>query len=142
MPTDPWEERLARSRAEAARFDALLGRWEGRGTAHGQPTAGSLVVERLLDGSLVGATERTGDHEDRCIYRFEPDNGGFCVLHLMAGAMVREYPVEFTARGFVWITPPGEPAVEWTRTDDGWTCDVVWPGDQAPEVSMRWTRTV
>ncbi len=142
MPVpDPWEERLARTRAEARRFYAFLGDWVGAGEAHGEATGGTLSGVALLDGSIVEVTERTGDHDDKSFYRFDPDLGGYQVLHMMAGAHLREYPVEFTESGLVWVTPPGEPSVEWSFTPGELCCEVVWPGDLRPEVRVRWRRS-
>ncbi len=138
---DPWESRLARTRAEAGRFAPFLGEWVGGGEAHGTATGGTLCGAAILDGSIVEVNERTGEHEDRSFYRFDPDNGGFSVLHMMAGAHLREYPVEFTATGLVWVTPPSEPAVEWTFSATELVCEVTWPGDEQPEVRVRWRRS-
>ena len=140
MKPEDWDARAARTLAEIARFDRILGDWQGAGEAHGLATKGVLSVRRILDGSIVEAAERTGDHEDRCYYRFEPEQGGFVVLHMLGGALFREHPVEFTAEGFVWINPPGEPTVEWVVTPDGLRCDVRWPSDDLPEVRTFWTR--
>lgn len=140
MPELDWETRLHRTRAEAGAFSPFLGEWQGAGQAHGEPTAGALRGESLLDGSFVEVRERSPDHEDRTIYRWEPEDGSLRVLHLMAGATLREYPVERTERGLVWITPPGEPAVEWQLGADELVCEVTWPGEAEPEVRMVWRR--
>lgn len=142
MPTDDWNIRLQRTQAEARRFDALLGEWEGRGEAHGLPTSGRLSVQRILDGSIIEVAEFAGTHEDRCFYRFEPEQGGFVVMHLLPGATVREHPVEFTDEGLIWVSPPGEPNVEWVFGTNELRCDVLWPGEALPEVRMYWTRRV
>lgn len=135
-----WEARLERTRTEARAFAPLFGRWRGQGVAHGEPTTGELEAGPILDGSIVEVRERSPDHEDRCLYRLEPEDMSLRVLHLMAGATVREYPVERTATGLVWVTPPGEPAVEWSFAEDELVCEVTWPGESAPEVRMVWRR--
>lgn len=140
MKPEDWDARLARTRAEIGRFDPMIGDWVGAGEAHGQAAAGTLVVRRILDGSVLEAVESSGDHEDRSFYRFEPEQGGFTVLHMLPGATFREHPVEFTGEGLVWVGPPTEPSVEWVFGSDTLRCDVRWPGDDLPEVRMHWTR--
>ncbi len=140
MPELDWEARLVRTRAEAEAFGPFVGRWRGVGVAHGEPTTGELVGARLLDGSFVEVQERSPEHEDRCLYRWEADDGSLRVMHLMAGATLREYPVEVTPSGLVWVTPPGEPSVEWRFGADELVCEVTWPGADAPEVRMVWSR--
>lgn len=135
-----WETRLQRTRAEAGAFAPFLGSWRGTGAAHGAATTGELVGEALLDGSFVEVRERSPEHEDRSIYRWEAEDGSLRVMHLMAGATLREYPVERTGTGLVWVTPPGEPAVEWRFAPDELVCEVTWPGEAGPEVQMVWRR--
>jgi hypothetical protein len=101
---------------------------------------GHLVGEAILDGSFVEVRERSPGHEDRCLYRFEVEDGSLRVLHLLAGATLREYPVEATPGGLVWITPPGEPSVEWSFSADELRCDVTWPDEAESEVRMIWRR--
>jgi hypothetical protein len=140
MSVDAWRERVRRTVAEAAAFEPFVGEWVGEGVAHGEPTVGRLMARPLLDGSFVEVRELGDDHEDRCFYRFEPEDGSLRVVHLLPGATMREYPVERTPDGLVWITPPGEPAVEWRFTAGCLECDVTWPGAAGPEVRMVWRR--
>jgi hypothetical protein len=62
------------------------------------------------------------------------------VMHLMAGALIADHPVERTMSGLVWVTPPREPAVEWMLEGDTLRCDVIWPDQRIPEVSIRYRR--
>lgn len=140
MTDTDWDSRLRRTRAEAAAFHPFLGRWRGRGTAHGEPVEGTLEAAALLDGTFIEVRESSADHEDRTIYRFEPEDASLRVLHLLAGATLREYAVERFEGGLVWVTPPGEPTVEWFFGADELRCDVTWPGEPAPDVSMVWRR--
>ncbi len=140
MDAHDWEGRLTRTRAEAGAFAPFLGEWSGVGTAHGEPTSGELSGAAILDGSFVEVRERSPDHEDRCLYRFDPEDGSLRVTHLFAGASVREYAVEQTERGLVWVTPPLEPAVEWFFAEHELVCEVTWPGAPLPEVRITWTR--
>lgn len=135
-----WRERVERTVREAEAFAAFLGEWAGQGTAHGEPVSARMMARALLDGSFVEVRELGDAHEDRCFYRFEPEDGSLRVLHLLPGATVREYPLERTPEGLVWVTPPGEPAVEWRFFADRLECDVTWPGELAPEVRMVWRR--
>jgi hypothetical protein len=133
-----WQERVTRTVREATAFAAFVGEWAGEGVAHGEPIAARMMARPLLDGSFVEVRELGDGHEDRCFYRFEPEDGTLRVLHLLPGATMREYPVERTADGLVWITPPSEPAVEWRFYADRLECDVIWPGEAEPEVRMVW----
>ncbi len=135
-----WEPRLERTRAEAQAFAPFLGRWTGSGHAHGEKSTGELVGEAILDGSHIEVRERVDGHEDRCLYRFEVDDMSLRVMHIFAGGTVREYPVERTPSGLVWITPPSEPSVEWHFGSDQLRCEVRWPGADQPDVTMSWTR--
>ncbi|GDX79855.1 hypothetical protein LBMAG42_16660 [Deltaproteobacteria bacterium] len=140
MDVNDWEARLTRTRAEAAVFGPFVGEWVGEGAAHGEPASGELRGEAILDGSFVEVRERSSNHEDRCLYRFDPEDGCMRVTHFFAGASVREYAVERTERGLVWVTPPLEPAVEWVFGPDELVCEVTWPGTPVPEVRMIWKR--
>lgn len=135
-----WEQRLEKARAGLAPLRGLCGDWEGTGTAHGAPITSALRVRERLD--MIEAHEQTGDHEDICFYRFDPEQGQLRVLHLMAGATIEEHPIEPTDSGFVWVTPPLSPAVDWSRTADGWRCEVVWPGRRRPEVVVVYRRLI
>lgn len=140
MDEQEWDQRVERTRAEAVVFQPFVGRWVGQGRAHGEPFEGTLEAAAILDGSFVEVIERSTGHEDRCFYRFEPEDGSLRVTHLLAGATLREYPVERTEDGLVWVTPPGEPVVEWRFGADELRCEVLWPGEPAPEVMMVWRR--
>lgn len=134
-----WEARLADAKAQIAPVTMLVGEWVGRGQAHGEPTEGRLRVRMILNDSMVEVWERVGDHEDLCIYRYDPDLQQIRVLHLMEGATA-EHAVELVAMGLVWVTPSEHPAVEWRMVGDRLECDVVWPGRKVAEVSMTYRR--
>lgn len=136
MTEAEWTARLARCRQQLAPVAALVGEWEGRGQAHGEPQTGRLRLRLLLDDTVVEVAEQVGEHEDLCFYRWDDGLRQLRVLHLMAGDSA-EHAVELTAAGLVWVSPPGHPAVEWSF-DGELRCDVTWPGRKAPEVSMRY----
>lgn len=140
MDETDWNLRLERTRAEVAAFAPFFGTWSGSGLVHGAASTGTLSGQAILDGSFVEVREHAGDHEDRCLYRFDPEDGCLRVTHLFAGASVREYTVERTDRGIVWVTPPLEPTVEWVFEPDRLICEVIWPGATHPEVRVTWTR--
>lgn len=135
----PWDRRLATMRGALAPLMDLCGRWEGQGMAHGEAITSIVVVRPSFDATMLELREETGTHQDLCYYRWEPDDGGFRVLHLMPGS-VREYPVEATLEGLVWMTPPAEPAVEWMRRGEGLRQEVMWPDAEAPEVWLEYRR--
>lgn len=135
-----WETRVTRARAEAAAFLPFVGDWVGAGTAHGESATGTLRGASILDGSFVEVRERSTGHEDRCFYRYEAEDGSLRVMHFLGGGLVREYPVERTDVGLVWVSPPGEPLVEWFFSADELRCEVTWPGAPAPDVCMTWRR--
>ncbi len=137
---EAWQERVDRSIREAAAFAPFFGEWAGEGEAHGEAIFARMLAHPLLDGSHVEVRELGDTHEDRSFYRFEPEDGSLRVLHMLPGATMREYPVERTPDGLVWVTPPGEPSVEWRFLADRLECDVTWPGESAPDVRMVWRR--
>lgn len=138
--SDGWELRLSLQRAALAPVLGLTGRWQGQGEAHGEPVTSELVIRPILQGTIIEVRERTGEHEDLCFYRWEVERGEIRVLHLMAGS-VREYPVEQGPEGLIWVTPPTEPAVEWSLRGAGLRQEVVWPDrETAPEVWIDYAR--
>lgn len=139
MNDTSWDDRVARAKQGAEAFGPFLGRWMGTGTAHGEPASGELEALSRFDGSFVEVRERTADHEDVCFYRLDPDDWALRVTQLFGGASLREYNVEITDRGLVWVTPPGEPTVEWFFGEE-LVSEVRWPGEAEPEVRMTWRR--
>lgn len=140
MSHDPWDTRVVLVRAELAPAAMLVGEWIGEGHAHGEPVVATLRVRSILADTMIEVWERVGDHEDLSIYRYDPELAQLRVLHLMAGALVAEHAVEPMIDGFVWVTPPREPAVEWVLQGSDLRCDVVWPGQRVAEVSIRYRR--
>jgi hypothetical protein len=136
---NPWDRRVATMRGALAPMMDLCGRWEGEGQAHGSPISSILIIQPAFDATMLMLTERTGEHEDLCYYRWDPDEGAFRVLHLMV-ASVREYPVEATGEGFIWVTPPSEPSVEWLRRGEGLRQEILWPDSEEPEVWLEYRR--
>ncbi len=137
-----WEERLVRTRTALDPVRVLEGEWEGEGQAHGEPVNARMSVRTILEGSMIEVWETVGEHTDLSLYRFEIETGQHHVLHLMAGAMMSEYPVELTLDGLIWITPPSVPAIEWRVDGETLSCDVVWPGQRVSEVSIRYRRKI
>ncbi len=137
--TDPWEERLAACRARLAPALMLAGDWAGEGQAHGEPVTARLRVRPILGDTALEVWERVGDHEDLCIYRWDPDVAQLEVLHLMEG-MLAQHPVELTPEGLVWVTPPGQPGVVWTAQGATVVSEVIWPGQRVAEVRVTYRR--
>jgi hypothetical protein len=135
-----WEARVALARAGVAPAAALAGRWVGRGTAHGEPVEALLEVRLLLDGSVVEARERVADHEDLCLYRYDVETGQLRVLHVQAGGLFEDHPVELTPGALVWVTGPTAPAVEWSADGVTLSCAVIFPGSSGPDVLVRYRR--
>jgi hypothetical protein len=134
-----WDARLAICRARLAPALFLAGEWVGKGQAHGEPIEARLRVRAILNDTALEVWERVGDHEDLSIYRFEPDLAQLEVLHLMEGVLAH-HPVEVTAEGMVWVTPPGQPAVAWTFRGDTVESEVVWSGQRIAEVRIVYRR--
>ncbi len=138
--TDAWDARVAQARAAVGPAALLAGDWVGEGVAHGEPCGASLRVRVVLDGSMVEAAERVGEHEDRCFYRWDVDTSQLRVLHLLPGALLEDHAVELVPDGLVWVTGPTQPAVEWTLRGPELQCAVTWPGAREPEVLVRYRR--
>ena len=138
MNSDPWKQRLSLMRGALAPLAPFLGEWVGEGKAHGESVQSLLRVRPILEGTMIEIQEVTGDYTDLCFYRWEPESG-FLVLHLMAG-QGREYPVEPTGTGFVWVTGMQEPAVEWIQQGEEIRQEVLWPEAEAPEVFVQYRR--
>ena len=96
-----WEARCALARAGVAPAAALAGRWIGAGTAHGEPVEARLEVRLLLDGSVVEACERVADHDDLSLYRYDVDTAQLRVLHVQAGGLFEDHPVELVLGGLL-----------------------------------------
>lgn len=137
---DAWELRLATARERLAPALLLAGDWVGDGHAHGEPVSARLRVRPILDGTALEVWEKVGDHEDLCVYRYDPDAGQLEVIHFMAGSL-SQYPVELTPDGLVWITPPSQPAVVWTNRGVTVESEVVWPGQRIAEVKLTYRRS-
>lgn len=135
-----WEARCALARAGVAPAAALAGRWIGAGTAHGEPVEARLEVRLLLDGSVVEARERVADHEDLCLYRYDVDTAQLRVLHVQAGGLFEDHPVELVLGGLLWVTGPSAPAVEWSTDGASVVCAVIFPGSDQPDVHVRYRR--
>lgn len=136
-----WEAQVARALAEIAPACMLEGEWVGEGLAHGEPVTATLSVRAILDGSVVEARERMGDHEDLCLYRWDAESQQLRVLHVQPGAVFDDHPVEIALPAtLVWVTPPRAPAVEWSFDGARITSTVTWPGAAAPEVLVRYRR--
>lgn len=135
-----WETRLLRTREMLDPVRFLGGDWIGEGQAHGEPITATMAVRSVLGDTMIEVRETVGEHTDVAYYRFDVDTGQHRVLHLMAGAMVEDHAVELLPDGFVWVTPPTTPAVEWRLDGEGLRCDVVWPGQRVAEVSVRYRR--
>ena len=136
-----WEAQVARARAEVAPARLLEGSWVGRGLAHGEPVSATLEVRAILDGTVVEARERVGEHEDLCLYRWDAETRQLRVLHVQPGAVVDDHPVEvLPPAALVWVTGPLAPAVEWTFDGQTLRSAVTWPGAAAPEVLLAYRR--
>lgn len=137
---DAWEARLSTARERLAPALLLAGDWVGEGHAHGEPVSARLRVRPILDGTALEVWEKVGDHEDLCVYRYDPDGGQLEVIHFMPGTL-SQHPVELTPDGLVWITPPSQPAVVWTNRGTTVESEVVWPGQRIAEVKLTYRRS-
>ena len=137
--TQAWEERLAACRARLAPALALVGDWLGEGQAHGEPVTAALRVRAILDGTALEVWERVADHEDLCVYRWDPDTAQLEVVHFYAGALA-PHPVEETPDGLHWVTPPGQPGVVWSVRGANVVSEVIWPGQRVAEVRVTYRR--
>ncbi len=134
---DTWAAKLQHARQALQPFTPLLGRWEGEGEAHGEPQSGTLDVRLVLDDTSIEVRECSGDYEDRCFYRWEPESASLRVLHLAPGQL-EDHPVELTGEGLVWVTGPDAPAVEWRIEGPELVCFVIWPKTRHIEIQMRY----
>jgi hypothetical protein len=139
VSADAWDAQLALMRARLAPALLLVGEWVGEGHAHGEPVTARLRVRPILGDTVLEVWEKVGEHEDLSLYRFDPADNQLKVLHLMEGATA-EHPVELTPDGLVWVTPPQEPAVVWSRVGADVLSEVVWPGQRVAEVQVRYRR--
>lgn len=137
--TDAWSERLAGCRERLLPALALAGDWVGEGQAHGEPVTATLRVRPILGDTALEVWERVADHEDLCVYRWNPDSGQLEVVHFYAGA-IAQHPVEVTPDGLHWVTPPGQPGVVWTVRGASVVSEVVWPGQRVAEVRVTYRR--
>src|SRR5687767_10862250 len=85
------DERRALVLAGLSVLDGLLGHWVGAGHDHGAPVTARLIVTPILDGTFVEAIETLLDpggqvlHEDRALYRYDPDDRRLKVMHFVPG---------------------------------------------------------
>jgi hypothetical protein len=136
-----WEAHLAQARAAVAPARLLEGTWHGEGHAHGEPVTATLIVRAILDGTVVEARERVGDHEDLSLYRWDADTQQLRVLNVAPGARMEDHPVELLPpASLLWVTGPMAPAVEWSFDGMNLRSAVTWPGARAPEVALVYRR--
>lgn len=140
MKPEDWARRLDRVQRGIDPVRLLVGRWTGRGQAHGSPVSATLEVREILDGSMIEALETVDGERDLSIYRYDPDTRQVVVLHLLPGALVHEHPVEVYIEGLNWVTPPDQPSVVLTLKGDSLHSEVIWPGQRVAEVELWYRR--
>jgi hypothetical protein len=144
-----WDAREAETHLRLAALDGLLGEWVGTGRSDGAPIRGRLGVRRILSGTFVEAREiiedadGNVDHEDVCVYRWDPDERTLWVVQLLAPGWIERHRVEPLAdgAGIRWITSPVSPRVELAAVGPDALRVRVWmPGEAAPTHEMDYAR--
>ena len=140
-----WEQRGREAREGIAALGFMVGSWRGSGTSHGAPITGELTVKTTLGDAWLEAREtqfsESGEqeHEDLCLYRYDPEEHRLEVIHLMGHAHMARHPVEAVGDAFHWITGPMAPRLEICATDIGLRFEVWFPFEGAAAVTMDYT---
>ena len=128
-------------------LDFLVGRWEGQGHVHGDPTRGRLVVERVTGGGFVLARDQLledgrVDHEDLAIYRWDAPNQCLRVHHYSPpGVLADHYVVmDETRVGIRWVSGPLSPRIDFWMDHAELCVEVFLPGENQATQQMRYTR--
>jgi len=124
----------------------LLGEWRGQGHAHGKPLTGRLSVSEILDGSFIQASEVLCDsdgeldHQDICIYRYDPVEEQLRVIQLTPPAWRSEQLVICEENGLRWYGGPDGPTVTLIRQGDQIVSSVHLATNPNPIAQMRYAR--
>ncbi|GEM_PF-2065962 len=137
--SEPWNEREVRARTALDVLDFLVGTFRVSGEAHGEPFTGTATGRRILGGTWLEARERTGDHEELCLYRLEPGIEQVVVEQLTSpGWRVRYGVLPLQGGGVHWVPAQLGPRVRLVPCAGGYTAEVTFPGDTAPAVVARY----
>ena len=143
MP-DALVERALAIRRGLAPLSFLVGTWRGTGSVHGSPITSDLVISWLFDETFLEAQEVLRDpsgavvHEDRALYRFDPEERRVKVVHLLPGGWYLERLVVVGERQAVWEGGPYAARVGLSRIADVLEISVVFPGRPVPDVVVRY----
>ncbi len=124
----------------------LEGEWVGAGLDHGMSVQSRATGRALLDGSWLELKEqlrRTDGslvHQDISLYRYDPVELGFRVIHIMSDGYRREYPVVPSMAGLRWVTGTAGPKVLLQPLASGWRCSITLPGEQEPGLVLTYNR--
>lgn len=143
-----WDARERLVKQQLAALDYLVGDWVGAGVSHGAPVTGHLCVRALLGGTFVEAREvlrdaaGAVDHEDLCMYRYDPDEKSLRVTQYLSPGWVENHIVEpLPTGGIRWVTGPLGPRVEFSAPAPDTLLIQVWlPFNGEPAHVVRYTR--
>lgn len=143
-----WDAHEARVLRELSALSYLVGDWAGAGQSHGVPVTGRLQVRAILGGTFVEAREvlfdaqGERDHEDLCVYRWDPDAGALRVTQYLSPGWVENHIVEPLATGGIrWNTGPLGPRVELSAPAPDALLVRVWlPMEPEPAHVVRYQR--
>jgi hypothetical protein len=144
-----WAEQERRCVAALASLDFLLGRWAGEGQSFGAPLRGEMLVERILGGTFVEASERLYrpdgqlDYEDRAFYRYDAREERLRVQHLMSPGHLVERDVlpRLKGPGLRWTAGPFAPRVDLIPDGDSLHIEICSPLAASPDGWMRYRRS-
>lgn len=145
-----WDAHETRVLQELSALAYLVGDWAGAGQSHGAPVTGRLQVRAILGGTFVEArevlfdAEGRPDHEDLCVYRWDPESGALRVTQYLSPGWVENHVVEPLPTGGVrWATGPLGPRVEFSAPAPDALLIQVWlPMESEPAHVVRYSRLV
>lgn len=143
-----WDARAGEVTGRLTPLMFLVGDWEGEGDSHGAVVRGRLEVKVVLGGSFLEARETIFDakgaldHEDLCLYRFDPKEGLLRVTQYLPPAWVEHYGIEVLPTGAIrWVTGPLGPRVQLHPMDPDHLEVRVWlPLQAEPAHVLRYAR--
>ncbi len=139
--------RLTLTQQRLAPLAFLLGNWRGEGMSDGAPLTGRLLARHILSQTFIEVretlTDAAGvlDHEDLCLYRFDPQCEQVRVVQFQAPAWSMERPVVALPGGGVrWYDGPLGPQVVLRPDGEALRITVTLPGAPEPVMWMRYLR--
>lgn len=143
-----WDARERLVKRQLGALAYLEGEWAGAGVSHGAPVQGHLEVRAVLGGTFVEAREvlrdaqGAVDHEDLCVYRYDPDAKSLRVTQYLSPGWVENHLVEpLPTGGIRWVTGPLGPRVEMSAPAPDTLLIEVWlPMQAEPAHTVRYVR--